>query len=118
MGPTGERYLTPNPGVTAAFPFVTSDDPAPTYPPSRKTAACRFFITNGKRYSILPSRSEVPPVGSDVKSLDGTEVESPPSVRGGPCPPGLHVPFAMFAVVQPASLISFSGSMVRMRGPS
>jgi len=52
-------------------------------------------MRNGKRYSTLPSRSDVPPVGSAVKSFERTCDESE-------CPFGSHYPSAIEALVQPA----------------
>src|SRR5579862_4058410 len=69
----------PNPGVTAPVPFtklliVSSPrtSPDPTTPPSTNTAPQKLRSTgpsgSGKRYSRLPSSSDVPPNGCAKKS--------------------------------------------------
>src|SRR5687767_4308345 len=69
MGPTGDLYLTPNPGVTAALLGGSSGFVLwPTYPASMKPAPKSCFHS-GKRSSALTSATKLPPSGLVWKSM-------------------------------------------------
>src|SRR2546423_5369532 len=68
MGPTGERYRNPNPGVTAvAFLAKVGLVLWLTIPPSTNTAPYSCCHT-GKRVSTLASTTKLPPSGRGSKS--------------------------------------------------
>ena len=74
IGPTGDRYRNPAPGViAAAYRGRVSESPRlpialpPTIAASMN-AAYSIFGPTGMRYSTLPSASAVPPTGRTVKS--------------------------------------------------
>src|SRR6185295_7460974 len=113
IGPTGDLYRKPTPGVAAKLPRTTCRKSCrfckrlpPTAPASRN-AAHSILRAKGTRNSTLPSSSDVPPTGRAVNEL----VDSPGAF-------GSHVWIAVSLDVSHRTLSRLTRGTVRIRGPS